>query len=294
MPAEESEMTSPTAARSDLSPDVAPTASTPHEAPHAIAAMGTMPPDIAATAGALLDRLRQERPRVHAITNAAAQVFTANLLLAAGATPSLTVAPDEVADFTGRAGALLVNLGTLDADRRAAIPRAIATARTAGIPWVLDPVFVDSSPPRLDLARLCLAGSPAVLRCNAAEFASLSGRAASDEALRDFASAHGTVAALTGAIDRVAGGTRAVAIANGHPLMTRVTAMGCAATALVAAFAGLGADPFDAAASALLVVGIAGEVAAETARGPGTFQPAFLDALHHLDASAIAARARLT
>ena len=252
------------------------------------------PPDIVAAAGLLLARLRQERLRVHAITNAAAQAFTANLLLAAGAIPSLTVAPDEVADFTRSAGALLVNLGTLDADRRAAIPRAVATARAAGTPWVLDPVFVDASAPRLDFARLCLAGRPAVLRCNAAEFASLSGRSVSDETLRDFSASHGAVVALTGEVDRVTDGTRIVAIANGHPLMTRVTAMGCAATALVAAFAGLHADPFEAAAAALLVVGVAGEVAAETARGPGSFQPAFLDALHALDAPAIAARARLS
>ena len=258
------------------------------------ASRSNLSPDMSATAGALLDRLRGERLRVHAITNAAAQVFTANLLLAAGAIPSLTVAPDEVADFTSRSGALLVNLGTLDADRRAAIPRAIATARADGKPWVLDPVFVDASPPRLDLARLCLAGSPAVLRCNGAEFASLLGRGASDESLRDFSASHGTVVALTGDVDRVTDGERIVAIANGHPLMARVTAMGCAATALVAAFAGLGADPFEAAASALLVVGVAGEVAAETARGPGSFQPAFLDALHALDAPAIAARARLS
>ncbi|HEX2510144.1 MAG TPA: hydroxyethylthiazole kinase, partial [Microvirga sp.] len=85
--------------------------------------------DLPAQAGALLDRLRSERTRVHAITNAAAQVFTANLLLAAGGIPSLTVAPGEVADFTSRSGALLVNLGTLDTERRAGIASAIAAAR---------------------------------------------------------------------------------------------------------------------------------------------------------------------
>jgi hydroxyethylthiazole kinase len=269
MPAEESEMTS-------------------H---HALQA-GPLP-DIPARAGALLDRLRRERLRVHAITNAAAQAFTANLLLSAGAIPSLTVAPDEVAAFTSRAGALLVNLGTLDADRRAGIPRAIAAARAAKRPWVLDPVFVDASPSRLDLARLCLADGPAVLRCNESEFAALSGREASPERVRDFAASQGTVVALTGAIDCVTDGGRIVSIANGHPLMTRVTAMGCAATALLATLTGLDHDPFEAAASALLIVGVAGEIAAETARGPGTFQPAFLDAIHQIDAPMIAARARL-
>src|SRR5437870_1297239 len=98
------------------------------------------------TAARLLDALRERRTRVHAITNAAAQALTANLLLAAGATPSLTVAPDEITAFTVRADALLVNLGTLDADRRAAIPWVVATARAQGKPWVLDPVFADASP----------------------------------------------------------------------------------------------------------------------------------------------------
>ncbi len=248
--------------------------------------------DLPARAAELLDRLRGERVRVHGITNAAAQVFTANLLLAAGGIPSLTVAPEEVASFTGRAGALLVNLGTLDAERRAGIPWAIAAARAAKKPWVLDPVFVDASPPRLELARLCLTGCPAVLRCNAAEFTALAGEEASPEAVRAFAAAQGVVVALTGPVDLVTDGTTSLAIANGHDLMTRVTAMGCAATALVAAFTAL-TDPLEAAASAVLVIGVAGEIASETAAGPGSFQPAFLDALHALDGAALGARARL-
>ena len=125
----------------------------------------------------LLSRLRRESTRVHAITNAAAQVLTANLILAAGGTPSLTIAPEEITAFTSRADALLVNLGTLDGDRRAAIPWGIAAAKAQGKPWVLDPVFVDASPARLELARLCLAGTPCVLRCNRAEFAALAGEA---------------------------------------------------------------------------------------------------------------------
>ena len=109
--------------------------------------------NVSELAGHLLDRLRAERTRVHAITNAAAQTFTANLLLAAGGIPSLTIAPEEVASFTSRSAALLVNLGTLDSDRRAAIPQAIGTAQDQAKPWVLDPVFVEASPPRLEYAR---------------------------------------------------------------------------------------------------------------------------------------------
>lgn len=234
-------------------------------------------------AGFLLERLRDERTRVHAITNAAAQTLTANLLLAAGGIPSLTVAPDEIPAFTSRSAALLVNLGTLDADRRAAIPRAIAVACAHAKPWVLDPVFVEASPSRLEFARACLAGRPDILRCNAAEFTALAGDEATPETVQAFARVHGTIVALTGAVDLIADGTRLIRIENGHSLMSRVTAMGCAGTALVAAFAALHDNALEAAASALLVTGVAGEIAARHAKGPGTFQPAFLDALYNLD-----------
>jgi hydroxyethylthiazole kinase len=244
-------------------------------------------------AAELLLRLWESGTRVHAITNAAAQVLTANTLLAAGATPSLTISPDEITAFMTRADALLVNLGTLDNDRRAAIPWGIAAAKARGRPWVLDPVFVEASPPRLELARLCLAGTPCVIRCNGPEFAALSGRDASPDSVAEYAAELRTTIALTGPVDWVADGERFVAIENGHPLMTRVTAMGCAVTALIAAFAAIERDTFAAAGAALLVAGVAAEVAAETAAGPGSFAPAFLDALHGLDEARIRARARI-
>jgi hydroxyethylthiazole kinase len=246
-------------------------------------------PDLA---GHLLDCLRAKRTRVHAITNAAAQTFTANLLLAAGGTPSLTVAPEEVAAFTTRSGALLINLGTLDEDRRSAIPQAIAAANDHAKPWVLDPVFVDSSPPRLGFAHACLAKGPAAMRCNMAEFAAFAENDAAPKNVKAFAKAHSTVVALTGPVDLITDGERTIRIENGHPLMTHVTAVGCAGTALIAAFASLHDNALEAAAAALLVTGVAGEIAARHARGPGTFQPAYLDALFTLDAPTLIAHGR--
>jgi hydroxyethylthiazole kinase len=239
--------------------------------------------DLPDLAGRLLERLRNERPRVHAITNTVAQTLTANLLLAAGGIPSMTVAQEEVSAFTSRSAALLVNLGTLDTDRRAAITQAIAAARAHAKPWVLDPVFVDASPSRLEFARTCLAGKPQVLRCNAGEFSALAGDNANPETMRAFAKAHDIVLALTGAVDLITDGTRIIQIANGHALMGHVTAMGCAGTALIAAFIALHDSPVEAAASALLVTGFAGEIAARASNGPGTFQPAYLDALFNLE-----------
>ncbi len=243
-------------------------------------------------AGFLLERLRNERTRVHAITNAAAQNLTANLLLAAGGIPSLTIAPEEVSSFTSRSGALLINLGTLDHDRRTAIPLAIAAARSHNKPWVLDPVFVEASPPRLDLAKTFLACRPSVLRCNSSEFEALSGCDASPDAVQSFARSQEIIVALTGAIDMITDGARVIRIENGHILMSRVTTMGCAGTALIAAFTALHFDKFAAAAAALLVIGVAGEIAASRSAGPGAFQPAFLDALYALDTPTLVTHGR--
>src|SRR5919198_4142346 len=99
-------------------------------------------PDIAAD---IFARLRARSPRVHCITNAVAQNFTANVLLAAGAVPSMTISPDEIAEFVERSDALLINLGTLDRGRRESVEAAIEQATDEHRPWVLDPVFVDRS-----------------------------------------------------------------------------------------------------------------------------------------------------
>src|SRR5271154_6745873 len=106
------------------------------------------PVEFADIAADILARLRTRAPRVHCITNSVAQQYTANVLLAAGAVPSMTITPEEVASFVAGADALLVNLGTFDAERRVAVDAAIGAAKAASKPWVLDPVFIERSPVR--------------------------------------------------------------------------------------------------------------------------------------------------
>ncbi|MDJ0686163.1 MAG: hydroxyethylthiazole kinase [Alphaproteobacteria bacterium] len=220
---------------------------------------------------ASLRALKERGARVHCITNLAAVTLSANALLALGATPSTTVDPEEVADFTRSADALSVNIGTLDAERRRAIPLAVEVAQEEGKPWVFDPVMATRAQSRRALADALLAKNPTVIRGNQAEIAALD-------------IPQETVRAATGAVDRIAQGARAVQIENGDPLMDRVTAMGCAETAVIAAFLTVEHDPFLATAQAVLAFAVAGETAAEAAEGPGTFQPLFLDALHNLSA----------
>src|SRR5438067_11245086 len=131
--------------------------------------------DLPAITADVLERLRVRRPRVHCITNAVAQAFTANMLLAAGAVPSMTIALKEVRAFAARADAVLINLGTFDPERQKASLAAVGVADKAGIPWVLDPVFIDRSPPRAAFAKKLLARKPRALRLNRAEFGALSG-----------------------------------------------------------------------------------------------------------------------
>lgn len=250
--------------------------------------------ELPAIAADILERLRQRRPRVHCITNAVAQNFTANVLLAAGAVPSMTIAEKEVRAFAARADALLINLGTFDPERQRASLAAIGVANKAGIPWVLDPVFIDRSPPRAAFAKKLVAMKPRALRLNLAEFGALAGGKTDAAALARFAKARRTVVGLTGERDLVCDASRRAAISNGDPLMARVTAMGCAASALVGATLAVEPDAWKAVAAALIVIGVAGEIAAARARGPGSFAMEILDALYALDRDTLMARAKVS
>ena len=117
-----------------------------------------------------LQRLRERRPRVHCITNVVAQNFTANMLLAAGAVPSMTIAQKRSRAFAARADALLINLGTFDSERAKASLAAVGVATKAGIPWVLDPVFIDRSAPRAAL-QVARGLKQRAVRLNSAELA---------------------------------------------------------------------------------------------------------------------------
>jgi hydroxyethylthiazole kinase len=242
-------------------------------------------------AAAVLAKIRAATPRIHSITNSVGQQFTANMLLAAGAVPSMTTSAEEIGDFVTSAQGLLINLGTLDDERRHAIGLTLVAARAKKIPWVLDPVFVDRSPSRLALARTLLQRDPAVVRLNLLEFSALAG--GGEDQIRRVAQQNSTVVALTGAADTVTDGRRLARIENGHVLMSKVTAMGCAGSALVAAALAVEPDAWIAATGALTVLGIAGEIAARRSKGPGMFAAAILDAVYEMTADVIHERARV-
>lgn len=242
--------------------------------------------------GDRLAALRAQKPLVHCITNYVAMNHAANVLLAAGAAPAMVHAPQETGPFAAAAGALTVNIGTLSLPWVEGIHRAVDGARGAGRPWVLDPVAHFISPWRARVTERLVAMGPSVIRGNPSEILALTGVeaagagpesgdsvAAAEAAARGLAHRTGAVIAVTGPEDFVTDGTRAARVSGGSPWMPRVTATGCALTALMGGFAAVESDAFEAACAALAMFGAAGAKADPVAQGPGSFVPAFLDAL---------------
>ncbi len=257
--------------------------------------------------GADLAAIRERRPLVHQITNYVVMNETANATLALGALPVMAHALQEVEEMAAAASALVLNIGTLSDEWVEAMVRAGRAANQAGVPVVLDPVGAGATIYRTEVSRRLLDYLEiAVVRGNSAEIATLAGRAAEirgveavgtaggPELARDAARTLGCVAAVTGPVDHVSDGKTVHAVANGHELLGTVTGTGCMSTAITGCFLGVrGDDPLRAATEALVAFGVAGEDAAEGARGPGSFHVALYDALYALDPETLDSRAKL-
>lgn len=254
----------------------------------------------AAVAG-VLDALRGRSPLVHCMTNIVVAGFTANVLLAVGASPAMVENDQESAGFAAAADALLINLGTLSGERVRAMTGAASTAWAAGTPWVLDPVAVGPLPFRTTLAAELLDHRPTVIRGNPSEVLSLAGAAGAVgrgvdstadsatavPAARELAARTGGVVAVSGSVDYITDGARVWQVHTGHPLLTKVTGTGCALGSLVAACCAVEDSPLVAATAATSILTVAAEVAAPRSSGPGSFAVALLDALAGLDESAL-------
>jgi hydroxyethylthiazole kinase len=261
------------------------------------------------TPGATLARIRERKPLVHQITNYVVMNETANATLALGALPVMAHAIEEVEEMVGLAGALVLNIGTLSPQWIEAMVLAGRAANERGVPIVLDPVGAGATRYRTDTARGLLAELDiAVLRGNAGEIATLVGVEAEVRGVESIAAGGeaaqlaraagdtlGLVASVTGAVDHVSDGERMVAISNGHELLAAVSGTGCMSTAITGAFlAASPNEPLDAAVGALVAFGVAGEDAAVSASGPGTFHTGLYDALAGLDPDTLDERARVS
>lgn len=243
----------------------------------------------------LIEKIRETKPLIHNITNIVVANFTANGLLALGAKPVMASAPEEVAEMTKAANALVLNMGTLSKEHLEVMLIAGKAANQLGIPIVLDPVGVGATHFRTNSAQKLLQETKiSFVRGNAAEIANLVGK---EWEIRGVETGHisgnvfelavlaaknlQTIVIVTGKDDIVTDGTSTYLIHNGHSLLTKVTGTGCLLSAVVGAFAAVEENQLLAAASALTFYGIAAEIAAAKTegQGPGSFHIEFINQL---------------
>jgi len=254
-----------------------------------------------------LDAVRKKKPLIHNITNYVVMNYTANALLAMGASPVMAHAPNEVEEMVSFAGALVLNIGTLDNDWIDSMIMAGKKASSLKTPIILDPVGSGATSLRTDSTKKIINETKiSVIRGNASEILSLKN---SDSKTKGVDSIHSvedasntakilagelqTTLAITGPVDLITDGDRIVHVSNGHPLMACVTGTGCTASAIIGAFLSVDNDSFSATATALAFFGLAGEVAGEKAQAPGSFMIEMLDALYTITSEKLEAGCKI-
>lgn len=243
-----------------------------------------------------LRKIGEEKPLIHHLTNYVTVNLVANVTLCTGALPVMAHAVEEVEQMVAAAGALVINMGTLDPPWIEAMIKAGKEANRRDIPVIFDPVGAGATEFRSRMPEKLMGEIEFAAVCgNAGEIATLAGLEAevrgveslagdAREAVVEAARALGTTVAATGPTDYVSDGREVLAVENGHPLLGRIVGSGCSSTAVIGCFAAAaGGDP-ETVAGALSYFGRAGELAAEKAAGPGTFEPLLLDALAAISA----------
>ena len=244
----------------------------------------------------ILNQIVTKSPLVHNITNYVVMNSTANALLSLGASPIMAHAIEEVEDITFISSALVINMGTLSKKWIDSMLLTIKKAEETNTPFVFDPVGVGASAYRTETAlKIIKTAIPTVIRANASEIMAL---AQLSQATKGVDSTINTQDALegaillskklrntiviSGAVDYIVTGDSISEIHNGNALMSKVTGMGCTATAIIGACIAVEKDSHKAAVAAMAIMGIAGDMAQEVSNGPGSFQINFLDSLHQI------------
>ncbi|WP_066253732.1 hydroxyethylthiazole kinase [Neobacillus drentensis] len=258
-----------------------------------------------------LEKVRKVNPLVHNITNVVVTNFTANGLLALGASPVMAYAAEEVADMAKIASSLVLNIGTLNPQTVESMIIAGKAANESAVPVIFDPVGAGATSYRTETAqRIMSEVKVSVIRGNAAEIANVIGEKWEIKGVDAGTTANGDtvtlaikaaqawncVVVITGKEDVVSDGETTYLVCNGHPIMTKVTGMGCLLTSVIGAFAGVEKDLIQATVSALTFYEIAAEKAAvlTAEMGPGSFQIEFLNQLSLVSSEDIISHASFT
>ena len=244
----------------------------------------------------LVQLVKQHSPLVHNITNYVVMNNTANALLAVGASPIMAHAKSEIHEMVNIVDSVVINIGTLDEYWSESMLIAAEAAHSAKKPWVLDPVGAGATTFRDTTLNQLLQHYPTVIRGNASEIIALAkvnttltkgvdSTAKSNEAINAaqfLADRFHAVVCISGGTDIIIDNQQTFFINNGHPMMTKVTGLGCSATAIIGAFIGVTENTTEAVTAAMALISIAGELAALESKGPGSLQVSIIDKLYNI------------
>ena len=241
-------------------------------------------------------QVRDTSPLVHNITNYVVMNNTANALLAVGASPIMAHAKSEVEDLVTISHSLVVNIGTLDEYWSESMLLAAKKANSLKKPWILDPVGAGATSYRDIVLSQLLMLNPTVIRGNASEIIALAksnitatkgvdSTAKSNEAIEaaeNLVRNYGSIVCISGETDIIINGNEKIVLKNGHPMMTKVTGLGCTASAIIGAFINVIENKTEAVAAAMSLLSISGELAAVQSLGPGSLQLKIIDKLYNI------------
>lgn len=264
-------------------------------------------------AAQLFSYVQQHKPLIHCITHPITMNDCANVVLAVGGSPNMASHPEEAAEVVSSASVLAVNLGNISDDRMKGMERAGEKAHELGIPILIDAVGAGCSSLRLRFARQFIESyHPAVIKGNSSEIRALCGLpshsvgvdagagdsvtvenfAAASREFSLYAAEHQAVVLVSGPVDVITDGKETCGVANGSPMMAKLTGTGCMLGVLAATYLSA-RRPWQAAVLAAVMMGTAGEQAAVQSAGMGSFHIALLDALSNLTAADVWRRRKL-
>jgi len=239
--------------------------------------------------------IRERQPVVLNLTNSVTQDFMANVLLAIGAAPIMSNDQEEVSELLNIAGAVNINIGTLNDSFAEFSAFTVKAARQRNICTVLDPVGAGATLARTKLANR-LIPFVNIVRGNASEIISLVDNENSNKGVENTANAKDalqlviasgqyseTVTVISGKTDYVCSKDKVYINEFGTELMTKVTGMGCCLSAVVAAFAAVESDHALAAYLATMYYTLCADDAYQFAATPARFKVEFIDKLYSPD-----------
>ena len=243
-----------------------------------------------------IQSVKNQSPLVHNITNFVVMNNTANALLAVGASPIMAHAKSEIKEMVAISNAIVINIGTLDEYWSESMLIAAEEAHRLNKTWILDPVGAGATSFRDEVLAKLLQFKPTVIRGNASEIIALAkanktvtkgvdSTAESNEAInaaKYLVENYQSVVCISGATDIIIDDKETYFVENGHPLMTKVTGLGCSASAIVGAFAAVSENKIEATVAAMSLLGIVGELSEKISIGPGSLQMNILDKLYNI------------